>query len=370
LLFGGGPSIYEIIFEEIGTQESCQPDDLEGVNGNNDQANASPLTIDETLDLTLCSGDIDFFSFYAERGQSIKVEALFNGDIADLDLKIRGPSYQEETLNESWTALSATSNEEIEIESAPTTGTYIVETYLYEMDNSLPYQLRLTLGDVLMCAPDRLEDNNDLSMAESLAFDLYTDLRACVDEDWYYTSASSNRNLLIYLTYDRGTPQIYVEDGIGNPLSYNSSLIPRSDGCLAERALCQRISIPNMDAEQLIYYSIYFDQVGIGYDLRIRQGDEVSATCQSDNDCNFGYECLSEFDYYLFNQGMCAESCERSADCGSGRTCILDEANYGICVQLCDDVMQCRSPFICDASITNAEQQEVAACISDEYIEF
>lgn len=370
LLFGGGPSTYSIMFEEIGTQESCQPDAFEGVSGNNNNASASPLMSDETLDLSLCSGDIDFFSFYAERGQSIKIEALFNGDIADLDLKVRGPNYQEESAIEYWNGLSATSNEKVEIESAPTTGTYSIETYLYEMDNSLPYQLRLTLGAVLTCEPDRLESNDNLGMAEPLAFDLYSDLSACVDEDWYYTTVSPERNLLIYLTHDRGTPRIDVQDAMGTALDYTISQIPRSDGCLAERARCQRISIPHTNEDQLIYYSVYFDQVGVGYDLRVRQGDEVAATCQSDNDCNVGYECLDTFDYYLFEQGMCANSCERSADCGSGRTCIFDEANYGICVQLCDDVMQCRSPFICDASLTNAEQQEVSACISDEFIEF
>ena len=110
-----------------------------------------------------------------------------------------------------------------------------LEVYLYSREQSLPYQLRLSLGDVQMCTDDRLESNDSQTNAEPLSYDLYRDLSACVDEDWYKTTLSAGRDMIIYLTYDQGIPYMEVQDEQGQTVDFEMSAIPVSDGCLETR---------------------------------------------------------------------------------------------------------------------------------------
>ena len=370
-LFSRGPSNYTVGFDLSTGVEQCMPDVEEALDGNNTRAQASPIGLFTENALTLCNGDVDFFSFQVNQGERIRVSTTFNTMIGDLDMKLYGPNETSGALDELWTALSATNDELIEVDSAPSSGLYILEVYLHSL-GPLNYGLSVEVTAGEMCEADRfdaLNSNNDQAeSASTLPPELYRDLISCDDNDWYVTEIEEGRSLVAYLTYDEGIPIVTAQDINGVALSVESSYIGRVDGCNVDRMYCQQIRVtPSQDYR--VFYNIRFDESAVSYDLRIRQGDESGAPCEDDLDCNLGYECLDEFDIYDFSDGMCSISCVSDGDCGSHRACVITPFGPSKCMQRCDTGLSCQSAFICEPSITTADGLTVEACMSSFYIE-
>ena len=364
-LLNNGPSLYDIGYRVLTTGEGCLADELEGITGNNRIEDASPALLSERVSLSICAGDRDFFSFFVERGDQISVNSFFNGSIADLDMRLRAPNDGLPIEEIRWSALSSSSDELIEVNSAPVSGVYTLEVYVVGQ-NSIQYDLLIDVIPALPCETDRFENNDLPQTAVSLTPELYRELTSCADQDWYQTEISSDRNLIFYLTYDEGNSLIVAEDQSGQALEVNYELLPKTDGCLAERDLCLRAVISPPFSGGVIFYSITFNEVGVEYDLRIRTGDEVGATCQDDFGCNPGFVCLSTFDVYSFPAGVCSEPCQ-SENCGSNRACILDTFGTPMCMQRCDTGFVCRDPFVCEDQISTINSEQVSVCLSSEF---
>lgn len=363
----GGPILYSVGYTTLDPSAVCMDDPFEGSLGNQTEATASPLPTMMTHTLSLCSQDIDFFSFHVDRGQSINVNAIFRHDIANIDLRLIAPRDASGLPFTTWSATSFTNNEEIEVPSAPISGVYKLEVRQNPADREINYDLSVELGQATFCSNDRLEPNDDISDAEPLTPQLYYNLSSCSDEDWFRTQVPTGRSLILYLTYDFGTPIVEATGSYGDLIPTSVTFDDPVDGCLPERVQCKRYQIDPGPSGGLVSYNISFFEVGTDYELRVRVGDEVGAACADELDCNPGFQCLSDFDTYQFYDGLCAEPCSSNAECGSNRVCMIDYFGDGYCMQRCDQGLSCRYQFECQSGISTVSGEVAAVCLSNDF---
>ena len=363
---GGGPSIYSVGYGVLEGGVVCEADSLEGA-GNNSLASAVPIMPYQDYALSLCAGDIDYYSFYVNRGESIEIYASFGHSLSDIDLRLLSPNGTNGMPFEEWFANSEDDNEMIIIQSAPVEGTYILEVKQIMADREPQYDLRLNITMATECEADRLEPSDSAQSSTPISPNLYRDLRACADEDWFKTSVDPGRSLLVYLTYDEGTPIISAQGSGGEITPVAQTFFTPVDGCLSDRANCKRFQIdPGLSGGE-VRYGVSFFEVNIEYDIRVRLGDEVGAPCFDELDCNPGYECINAFDVYNFENGLCARECQQDSDCGSNRACLSDNFGNNICTQRCDTGLDCRYEFSCTSGVLNTDGVTVAACLSDDF---
>ena len=363
---GGGPSIYSVGYTVIEESMTCMSDVLEGM-GNNTQETATSINPAQDYTLGLCAGDIDYYSFNVNRGDQIEITASFGHVLSDIDLLLVTPNSTNGWPFEQWYASTENDNESIVVPSAPVAGQYILEVKQVSPDREPQYDLRIDLTPPEECAPDRFEPSDSSQNSYRLSPELYGDLRACADEDWFETDIPPGRSLIIYITYEEGTPIIDAQDSTGLITPVAQTFFTPVDGCLSNRFNCKRYQIDPGASGGLVQYGVSFFEIGVEYDIRVRLGDEVGAPCFDELDCNSGYECLDHFDVYQFESGLCAKSCGQDTDCGTHRACITDGFGEQICVQRCDTGFSCRYEFSCTPGLLTSDDLTVSACLSDNF---
>ena len=363
---GDGPSVYSIGYSVLEGSASCEPDRLEN-GGNNTPQSATPILAYEDYTLSLCAGDIDYYNFYAARGELIEIYASFGHALSDIDLRLIAPNGSTGMPFQEWYAASENDNEQIIVESAPIEGTYILEVKQIAADREPQYDLRLNLTMAAECENDRLEPSDSAQNSYFASPNLYRDLRACADEDWFRTQVDAGRNLIIYLTYDEGTPIVSAQGPNGQITPVAQTFFSPVDGCVTDRFNCKRFEINPGFTGGEVRYGVSFFELDVEYDIRIRLGDEVGAPCFDNLDCNPDYECIDRFDVYQFPNGLCAKSCQRDSDCGSNRACLPDNFGDNICAQRCDTGFNCRYEFSCHPGLLTNDGIRVSACLSDEF---
>jgi hypothetical protein len=186
-----------------------------------------------------------------------------------------------------------------------------------------------------------------------VALDLYSDLRACEDEDWFSLSGSVGRPLVVYLLSDDPFASVHAEQ-YGEALFVSEEELPiGADGCYnpygVSRNYCKRAEV-RPSYEGYVDIRVDFTLIEAEYDLRARLGDEVSASCVDDSDCGDGYECLDNLDYSYFSRSTCSKACSSYTDCGGERReCITSSSSLltGSCFQECASSADCRDGFSC-----------------------
>ena len=369
-LYGnGGPSLYSVGYTILENTAICMADVLEGP-GNNNATTATAINSGQDYSLGLCNGDIDYFTFNVDRGDEINIAVNFTHNESDIDIRLESPLDSGGDPFSEWQSVSGTDDEYIAVPSAPIAGTYLLEVKQSRIDREAQYNLRVDITSAGECAPDRFEPADEPQSSEPIGPELYGNLRACSDEDWFVTNVNSGRSLIIYITYDGGTPIVSAQNAYGAITPIGQTFFDPVDGCLSDRLNCKRYYINPGPMGGAVYYGISFYEIGVDYDLRVRVGDEVGATCYDDLDCNTDYECLYAFANYTFETGLCAKECQRDSDCGSNRTCIANSlGGSSMCMQRCDTGFSCRYEFACTANLTNTSGQTVSACLSNTYIE-
>ena len=362
---GDGPSTYSVVYTVRDNVMACEPDSLEGA-GNSSANTASPISIGQNYSLGLCRNDVDYYSFNVQRADQIIINSTFSHADSDIDIRLSAPNGSGGIPLEEWYSNSPTDNEQIVVPSAPFAGTYILEIRQVEADREASYDLRVDIESAGACEADRFESYDEAENSYPLGLEFYRDLRACADEDWFETIVDPGRALILYLTYDQGTPTVNAQNAFINlnPVSQNYS--EPVDGCVTDRSNCRRYLIDPGLSGGLVQYSISFLEVGIEYDLRVRMGDEVGAPCFDELDCNPGYECIYEFNSYSFEYGLCSKSCDSDADCGSNRVCMTDDFGGRQCMQRCDNSFSCRYEFTCDDA-RSVSGSDVRVCLSDTF---
>ncbi len=361
---GDGPNTYSVVYSVQENVVACEADGLEGL-GNDSPGTASPIGIGQDYALGLCRNDIDYYSFNVQRADRISVNTFFSHSVSDIDIRLMAPNDNSGMPFQSWYSNSPTDNEQIIVPSAPVAGTYILEVKQIYTDREPTYDLRVDIEGAGVCEPDRFESYDQAADSYSLSPELYRELRACADEDWFETIVDPGRLLILYLTYDEGTPVVNAQNAFEDLTPVGQTFFEPVDGCLSERFNCKRYLIdPGLNGG-LVQYSISFVEIGIEYDLRVRIGDEVGAPCFDELDCNLGYECIYEFDTYSFEYGLCSKSCNADSDCGSGRVCASDGFGDQKCMQRCDNGLSCRYEFTCQPNVSSTSGNTVSACLSD-----
>ncbi|MAD61916.1 MAG: hypothetical protein CMH49_10470 [Myxococcales bacterium] len=362
---GDGPSTYSVVYTVQDNVMVCEPDSLEGA-GNNSVNTASPISAGQNYSLGLCRNDIDYYTFNAQRADQITINSIFSHTESDIDIRLSAPNDSGGNPLEAWYSSSPTDNEQIIVPSAPFAGTYTLEIRQVEADREASYDLRVDVESPGACEADRFESYDEAENSYPLGLELYRDLRACADEDWFETIVDPGRALILYLTYDGGTPTVNAQNAFINlnPVSQNYS--EPVDGCVTDRSNCRRYLIDPGLSGGLVQYSISFLEVGVDYDLRVRMGDEVGAPCFDELDCNLGYECIYEFNSYSFEYGLCSKPCNSDADCGSNRVCATDDFGSQQCMQRCDNGLSCRYEFTCN-NTRSVSGSNVQACLSDTF---
>jgi len=241
-------------------------------------------------------------------------------------------------------------------------GSYDVVVELYEgQAATYSIELSLTPEDVtnptpINCDDDRLEPNDSISYASLVSRNLWAELSSCEDEDWFYSTVDEGYPLVIYISSNDANASVSAQSSAGEMAPvYTTSLPSTVDGCYVStspREHCIRAEIYLSGTNA--YYFKPSVQAGLGYDLRVRFGDEVSAPCDSSlmDECNPGFYCISEFNGELFfSGGSCTRSCTQGSDCqGSNRACIADNSSpsdAGVCFQTCQSDADCRDNFEC-----------------------
>jgi hypothetical protein len=310
----------------------------------------------------LCREDEkDSFSFTLSEESNVELSVSFMSS-NDVDLYIYSDPTEVALLASS--AEFGTSSESITT-SLPA-GTYYVAVLLYS-GSAATYSISYSATRVdptgpVNCEPDRLEPNDSRSNPFPLTPNLYADLSACGEDDWYATTVNPGYPIVVYISSSDPDASVIIESSTGEVAGVNfQSVPPNADGCLvqgAPRAYCLRAEgfLSNVTR---YHFNPLFSRAGVEYDLRVRMGDEVSSGCDPSlgSECNPNYQCIREFNGELFFAGgTCSRSCTSASDClGFNRVCIADATSsfdQGMCFQTCDTDNDCRDSFECRLETT------------------
>ena len=134
LLYGDNGDVgqsYDLAVEvgdapEVPGPEPCPIDALEE---NDTDADASAVAIGETIDLTVCSDDEDWYAIDIAAGLELTVDLLFLDEEGDIDLKVVAP--------DGTTSTSGSVSDDESVTLTAVAGTYLVRAYLYADGGSL-----------------------------------------------------------------------------------------------------------------------------------------------------------------------------------------------------------------------------------------
>ncbi|MCB9547493.1 MAG: pre-peptidase C-terminal domain-containing protein [Myxococcales bacterium] len=327
---------YEILFEVIpggGNPMMCNDDRFEAAGGDT-RDTAQPLSMAQGQDLRICAGDRDFWSFNAQVGATITIDALFSHAAGDLDLRLTGPNNVA-----AGSASSSDDNEQIRVAMAPATGTYVLEVYGYQ-DAENTYRLNLDVQNpMVVCDADRVEPNDSRADAEPFRPEVYTNLTQCGDPDWYKTEVPEGSTLQVYISYTGNAPsaQAFTPGGQGIPgQSYGVGM---GDGCRANRPGCRLLTAPGPVGGGFIHYNIEAGTLGQAYDLVVRvqqaaaggQCGRANQACDEFEICDYGTSaCTDAFcdangvgcpNGFNCHQEWCTEACIAGACAHPDHTC-------------------------------------------------
>jgi hypothetical protein len=324
------------------------------------------VTVDPLGDLldsrVLCEmGEEDLYSLVLDEDAQIDLMVTF-GEPNDIDLHLY------DSLG-NLVADSRDVNTTVEQIITPlTAGIYTIRVELFEGVAAL-YDLSLeveTSPDVeVQCTDDRFEvnnGNNSPSSASTISPNLYGNLTACADDDWYRVNTTPGYPVVVYISSADTNASLTAQSSNGSALNISfSSVPPTADGCAIPnapvRASCLRAEIDPNGASQVLFTPEINNTTGTAYDLRVRLGDEASADCgaQGEGLCNPGYTCIEELNDLIFLYGTCTRACRSYSECGgSNRACIIDNSALG------DDGF-CLQGFEC-ISTTTVEGGQVQVC--------
>lgn len=166
----------------------CRDDDLEPDNEPG-EATAAPEDTGGVSNLTMCSGDEDWFLVNLGPGESMRAEIGFEPE-ADLEMKLYAPGSQPGTAPPLKTSIGITTVEYIGYR-APAGGDYLLRVHGLHQRAISPYTFRIARDPPLICEPDMVDMmGRGTSMMDAFALPTaparLDDLTICAgDEDWY-----------------------------------------------------------------------------------------------------------------------------------------------------------------------------------------
>jgi Cys-rich repeat protein len=168
--------------------EGCPEDPLEP---NDDPEEATPLDPGELEDLTLCAGDLDWFSIYLSRGDRLQVIVTTDFLNADHFLTTLFDPEAGEVLQEDTLLIDHTVSQD---------AAYLLR--IQTSDSRAAYGMRVTVSRGIPCDDDDLEPNDSAYSAVPVDAGGYSGLAICPhDEDWYVVDRTYEQRLEVHIEY-------------------------------------------------------------------------------------------------------------------------------------------------------------------------
>jgi len=213
--FPGNP--YELDVVHTPGSAGCIDDSAEE---NDSFPNPSTLTTGNTPGLVACPFDADVWSFFADPGDTVQVDAGFLHSDGDIDLELYDSTG---TLVDSATS---NSDDETVTDVASAFGPYIVVVNLDNDAGPNPgnaYDLTLTLVPTSSgCVDDAFEDNDAFPDASQVAHGGYPANMACpLDPDYFTVDVAAGQDITVSLDFDHaeGDIDLALYDNAGNLLA-------------------------------------------------------------------------------------------------------------------------------------------------------
>lgn len=204
---------------------------------------ARPLALGASVSQKICSGDSDFFRFFAAAGQRFHIAAAFDHRYGDLDLELRGP----DGVTVLATAASEKSLEEIEW-TASSSGELVVRVHGVEAATNA-YTLIVDEASSVGCQSDGLGDNATAADAVLLFQGVYEGFHACgAAADWFAVDLNGGETLSVLVLADadeRVGVRLY-RDPAGPPIAFGD---PDGSGFAEVSAVAQ--------GPERLYYEVY-----------------------------------------------------------------------------------------------------------------
>jgi len=171
----------------------CVPEDCLGdpFEPNDDPGEAVTIDAGEFENLTLCSGDLDWFSIFLSRGDRLQVIVSTDFLNADHFLTTLFNPEADEVLQEDNLLIDHTVSAD---------GAYLVR--IQTSDNRAGYGLRATISRGIPCDDDDREPNDSALSAFPVEAGGYPGLVICPhDEDWYVVDRTYDQKLEVRIEY-------------------------------------------------------------------------------------------------------------------------------------------------------------------------
>ena len=191
----------------------CTADALEE---NDSLAAAQTMAMGHQANLTLCTGDDDYYSVSLLPGDQLTARLSFTAADGDVDLRL---------LDAAGTSVASslgTGSTESLTYTAMTAATYAVRAYLYSDPGMPGVGYTIDLSRAVICPLDRYEHNDDQAGQRSLAAGNYTGVFACnTDDDFYSFRLTAGQALTVTarFAHAEGDIDIYLGDSTGAVLT-------------------------------------------------------------------------------------------------------------------------------------------------------
>jgi hypothetical protein len=191
------PQSYELSLD-IEAATACPDDRFEN---NDTYSDASTLTDGGYDDLMLCTGDDDWYWFFAEQDERIEIDILFDNSIGDLDAYLYDPDGYLTAASE-----GAEDDERIDV-TVPVAGGYWLLITGYD-GAAAPYLLDMQLSSTTPpCEDDGYEPNNISGQAVALPDDADLNLILCPENpDWFSATLNTNETLTVMVSRSTDGP--------------------------------------------------------------------------------------------------------------------------------------------------------------------
>ena len=199
----------------------CTADALED---NDSAAAARPSTPGNLSNLTVCSGDEDYYAYTFAAGDDVTVNVSFSDAEGDVDVELLGPSGASVAGS-----ASSTDNESFAYTVA-TAGTHTLRVLLYADDGATPgntYALNVQVAGAVTCAADAFEPNDTAGAAAPLPFGTHSGLSACDGDDDFYRvdlSAGQQVSLQALFAHTEGDIDLRLLDPGGTQVASSLSV--------------------------------------------------------------------------------------------------------------------------------------------------
>jgi hypothetical protein len=199
----------------------CTADGLE----ENDSAGAArSLTPGNQSNLSVCTGDDDFYAYTLAAGDDVTVNVSFSDAEGDIDVDLLNPA------GTSVAAGSSSTDNESFAYTAAAAGRYVLRVYLYADGGANPgntYALNVQVAGAATCAPDPFEPNDSAAAAAALPAGTHNGLTACdSDDDFYRLNLTSGQqvSLQALFTHAEGDIDMVLLDPSGTQVASSLSV--------------------------------------------------------------------------------------------------------------------------------------------------